>query len=352
MNFSNICVGVTGLNMTDSPAPGVAVMRCIKEGFKNHFTGIGFGYDSMDAGLYEKQFFKHVYLLPYPSEGPANLLERILKIHEKTPMDVIVPTLDAELFNFISIRKDLHKEGIMTFFPTREQFELCSKVKLHELGEKSNILVPKTSVEKELKKVSTGIEKIGFPLMVKGIYYDAYLAYSYDEVYRFARKIISKWGMPIILQKHVKGVELDVAALGDGKGGCIGYVPMRKLIITDKGKGWAAVTIEDKKIASLLDRFFLLTKWQGPVELEIIKKEESRDYYLIEINNRFPAWIYLAKAAGINLPYLTVMMAKGEPVKKNKSHKIGIIYNRGTCDLVFDMKQLEIMNMEGELHYE
>jgi len=110
MNLPDFCVGVTGLNMTDSPAPGVAVMRCIKEGFKNRFTGIGFGYDSMDAGLYERQFFKHVYLLPYPSEGPENLLERILTIHKKTPMDVIIPTLDAELFNFISIRKDLQNQ--------------------------------------------------------------------------------------------------------------------------------------------------------------------------------------------------------------------------------------------------
>ncbi len=266
MSTSNICVGVTGLNMTDSPAPGVAVMRCIKEGFGGNFKGIGFGYDSLDAGLYEKQYFNHVYLLPYPSQGPENLLERILHVHEKTPMDVIVPTLDAELFNFISIRKKLHKEGIKTFYPTKKQFEMCSKVKLHELGKKADILVPETSVEKELKKVSEGIEKIGFPLMVKGIYYEAYLAHSYDEVFRYARKIITKWGMPIILQKQVKGTELDVTALGDGKGGCIGFVPMRKLIVTDKGKGWAAVTIDDKRISSLLDKFFFVTKWQGPVE--------------------------------------------------------------------------------------
>ncbi|OGR10876.1 MAG: hypothetical protein A2277_20830 [Desulfobacterales bacterium RIFOXYA12_FULL_46_15] len=352
MNLPDFCVGVTGLNMTDSPAPGVAVMRCIKEGFKNRFTGIGFGYDSMDAGLYERQFFKHVYLLPYPSEGPENLLERILTIHKKTPMDVIIPTLDAELFNFISIRKDLQKEGIMTFYPTKEQYEMCAKIKLHVLGEKADILIPKTSVEKELKKLSAGIENIGFPLMVKGIYYDAYLAYSYDEVYRFTRKIVSRWGMPVILQKYIRGVELDVAALGDGEGGCIGYVPMRKLIITDKGKGWAAVTINDQKISALVSRFFSATKWQGPAELELIKEEGSDNYYLIEINNRFPAWIYLSKAAGINLPYLTVLMARGETVEKNQPYKIGVVYNRGTCDLVFDMKQLEIMNMEGELHYE
>ena len=352
MTLSNLVIGVTGLNLTDSPAPGIAVMRCIKEGSANRIQGIGFGYDTFDAGLYEKTYFKHVYLLPYPSEGSECLLDRILKVHKKTPLNIIIPTLDAELFNFISIEEELHKHGIMTFFPTKEQFEMCSKINLYNFGKSANISVPGTIVEKQLNTIGMAVEKIGFPLMVKGLFYEAYKATNIDEVHKFITKITSQWGMPVILQEYLEGVELNVAAVGDGKGGYIGYVPMRKLIITDKGKGWAGVTISDSGISALVKTFFAATKWRGPVELEIIKTRDTGEYYLIEVNNRFPAWIYLSKAAGINLPWLTVKLALGERVRKKHNYNIGVIFNRCTADLIFNMKKLETINVEGELHYE
>jgi len=352
VNLNKLTIGVTGLNLTESPAPGIAVMRCIKEGCGSENDGIGFGYDTLDAGLYEASYFKHVYLLPYPSEGYECLLDRILNVHKKTPLNVIIPTLDAELYNFISIREELHKNGIMTFFPTKEQFEMCSKINLYSFGNKADISVPLSFVEKDIKKISIAVEKTGFPLMVKGIFYDAYKAHNIDEVHKYIAKITAQWGMPVILQEYLEGVELNVAALGDGNGGCIGSVTMRKLIITDKGKGWAGVTIKDREISKLVKKFFSATKWRGPVELEILKTNDTNSYNLLEINNRFPAWIYLSKAAGINLPLLTVKLALGEKVKKARNYNIGVIFNRCTTDLVFNIKKLETINIEGELHYE
>ncbi len=348
----DLVIGVTGLNLTDSPAPGIAVMRCIKEAGVCKTTGIGFGYDTYDAGLYDESYFKHVYLFPYPSEGSICLLDRIIKIHKKTPLNVIIPTLDAELFNFIAIKDELHKLGIKTFFPTKEQYEMCSKINLYDFGKDSGISVPLTCVEKQINKVGIAVEKIGFPLMVKGLFYEAHKAHNIDEVHRHISKVTSQWGMPILLQEYLEGVELNVTAVGDGKGGFIGYVPMRKLMITDKGKGWAGVTINDKGIAGVVKKFFAATKWRGPLELEIMKTKDTGTYYLIEVNSRFPAWIYLAKASGINLPWLTVKLALGEKVRKKHDYDIGVIFNRCTADLILNMKKLETINVEGELHYE
>lgn len=352
MMMKNLVIGVTGLNLTDSPAPGLAVMRCIREVRACKSEGIGFGYDTFDAGLYDESFFKHVYLLPYPSEGSECLLNRILEVHKKTPLNVIIPTLDAELYNFISIKDDLHENGIMTFFPTKEQFEMCSKINLYSFGKKAGISVPETIVEKQINKVGMAVEKIGFPLMVKGIFYEAYKSHNIDEVHKYIGKITSQWGMPVIFQEYLEGVELNVAALGDGKGGYIGFIPMRKLIITDKGKGWAGVTIKDSGISGLVNRFFSATKWRGPIELEIIKTKDTAEYYLVEVNNRFPAWIYLSKAAGMNLPWLTVKLALGEKVRRKHDYNIGVIFNRCTADLILNMKKLETINVKGELHHE
>ena len=60
--------------------------------------------------------------------------------------------------------------------------------------------------------------------MVKGKFYDAYLAYNEEQVRMNYNKISAKWGVPVIIQEFIKGTEVNVVALGDGKGNTIGAV--------------------------------------------------------------------------------------------------------------------------------
>jgi carbamoyl-phosphate synthase large subunit len=50
------------------------------------------------------------------------------------------------------------------------------------------------------------------------------------------------------------------------------------------------------------------------MELELIKTS-GNDLYLIEINPRIPAWVYLAVGAGQNLPEALVKLALGIEVE-------------------------------------
>ena len=353
LNASVISVAVTGLNSTDSPAPGIPVMRSIKEAARNKVNGIGLGYDSLDAGLYRKSNFNHVYLLPYPSEGADCLMDRLLKIHSKTPMDVLIPTLDAEIFNIITIQKRLQQMGIHTLIPTREQLQISSKPHLSELGKKANIATIPGKVLGDTKNLSRKVEEIGFPLMVKGVFYEAYKAQDMDDVNKYISKLAEKWGMPIILQKYIEGEEFNVTAVGNREGKLRGMVSMRKLLTTDKGKGWAGVTIKDPEIDRLVEQFFEATHWCGPLELEILKTKEPKKFYLIEVNPRFPAWVYLSKAAGVNLPWLTCRLALGWEThsKPIKDYELGVIFTRYANEDILHVKELETLNVEGELHY-
>ncbi|MBI4218137.1 MAG: ATP-grasp domain-containing protein [Elusimicrobia bacterium] len=347
----SVCVAVTGLNSLDSPAPGIPVMRCIQEAANGKVQGIGLGYDTLDAGMYERMNFKHVYLLPYPSEGADCLLDRLLVIHKRTPLRVIIPTLDSEMFNFITIEERLNQLGIAAVVPTKEQLRLSAKNSIGDLEKKGNIPILPYRVVAEVNKVSKKAEELGFPIMVKGIFYEAYKAANVDDINKHILKISSKWGMPIILQKYMDGDEYNVVALGDGKGEAVGMVCMRKLITTDKGKGWAGVTIHDPHLDQLVFKFFETTHWRGPVELEVLKAKENNTLYLIEVNPRFPAWVYLSKAAGNNLPWMTVKLALGEKVSRSNKYKIGVIFTRYSNEYILNVKQLERLNVKGELHY-
>jgi len=44
---------VTGLNATDNPAPGIAVVRAIRSDKTWHGRAIGLAYDSLDTGVYD-----------------------------------------------------------------------------------------------------------------------------------------------------------------------------------------------------------------------------------------------------------------------------------------------------------
>jgi carbamoyl-phosphate synthase large subunit len=191
-------------------------------------------------------------------------------------------------------------------------------------------------------------EDFEFPLLVKGKFYDAYVAYDVEQARDFFNKISAKWGLPIIIQEFVRGNEYNITGLGDGKGNTIAAVPMRKQYITDKGKAWGGISIADKKMLKLTDHFIKQTKWRGGFELELMKTQEG-DFYLLEINPRMPAWIYLAVGVGQNIPEALVRLAMGENVPAYKNYQVGKMFVRYAYDMIVDIKDFETISTTGEL---
>ena len=50
-NNQLLTVAVTGLNAIDSPGPGVAVIRALREGFPDRVRIIGLSYETMEPGI-------------------------------------------------------------------------------------------------------------------------------------------------------------------------------------------------------------------------------------------------------------------------------------------------------------
>ena len=161
-------------------------------------------------------------------------------------------------------------------------------------------------------------------------------------------KISAKWGLPVIIQEFIRGTEVNVVALGDGLGNTIGAVPMRKQYITDKGKAWAGITLDDKKLLALTDKIISSMKWRGGMELEIVKSHEN-ELFVIEINPRIPAWVYLAVGAGQNLPEAMVKLALGMDVEPFTEYEVGKMFIRYSYDMITDLDEFEKLSTQGEL---
>lgn len=344
----SVNVAVTGLNATDNPGPGVSVIRALRH--HPDFDGriIGLAYDNLEPGVYARDLVDDVFLVPYPSQGVDALEARLGYIHERVGIDVIVPTLDSELPAFISLENRLADRGIRMFVPSQLQFDLRAKDRLAALGRRAGISVPETLVLRDVTELYSVHETIGFPLCIKGPYYGAEICRTVDDAVRAYHRALAKWGGPIMAQQFVEGVELDVVAVGDGRGGLVGAVPMRKTFLTDKGKGWAGVTVVDDELLALTRRFFEATQWRGPCEVEVVRTRTG-EYYLLEVNPRFPAWVYLCAAAGLNLPHLTTRLALGETVAQHSEYTAGTMFVRISIDQVANLGDFEQLAMTGEL---
>lgn len=347
--MKKINVAVTGLNAIDSPGPGVPVIRALRESSLFEVRIIGLSYESLEPGIYMHDLVDKTYQVPLPSAGIDALMSRLAYIQNKESIDVLIPNFDSELFNFIKVANRLKAElNIHTFLPTLEQFEARHKVNLEEFGKQHGIQVPKSKTIFTLSDIAKLREDFSYPLVIKGKFYDASIVYSADQAAAAFNKIASKWGLPIIVQQFVQGQEVNVTAIGDGKGNTIGAVPMRKQYITDKGKAWSGISIDDEKLLELTRKLFRSSKWRGGLELEIVKTDNEA-YYLLEINPRFPAWVYLAVGCGQNHPEALVQMALGETVKPFETYEIGKLFVRYSYDLIVDLKEFEKISTLGEL---
>jgi len=345
---NKITVALTGLNNTDNPGPGVPVIRGIRESKDFESRILGLAYENLEPAIYMEGVVDKSYQVPYPSEGTDVLVKRILEIHQKDPIDVLIPNFDAELYAFMRSEKTLKDAGIHTFLPTMEQFEERHKTNLPEFGKKYDLEVPFSKPITRIDEIDKLKDEFDYPLMVKGKFYDAYLAYNEEQVRMNYNKITAKWGVPVIIQEFIKGTEVNVVALGDGLGNTIGAVPMRKQYITDKGKAWSGITLDDPKMLDLTHRIIHAMKWRGGMELELVKSHRN-EYFIIEINPRIPAWVYLAVGAGQNMPEALVKLALGMEVTPFKGYDVGKMFIRYSYDLITNVKEFEKLSTQGEL---
>lgn len=346
--WQNWTVAISGMNCApESPGPGLAVARSIRE--HSEFKGriVALGYDVLDAGLYASGISDSGYLVPYPSCGKESLFERLKQIHELEGIDVIIPCLDAEIQNYISIKDELAELGIKMLLPSMEQFKARTKDQLERLCQEAGVLTPRTKVISN-PAFFDECEAQGFeyPLMVKGIFYDATMARNSQEAKAIMHKLVSSWGYPVLVQEIVWGDEFDLSAIGDGKCSMIAEVMMRKRGISEKGKAWAGVTVEEPAVSAAAARLIYKLAWRGPFEVEVMRAHNG-DVYLIEINPRFPAWIYLSSAVGRNLPInLLKALAQDESYDLGPP-KTGTFFIRHAQELIVELPQFESMMING-----
>jgi carbamoyl-phosphate synthase large subunit len=248
---------------------------------------------------------------------------------------------------YIRCAQELKSLGIHTFLPTKEQFALRNKAKLAEIAPEFGCCTPETIAVTSVPELESAIAQLGFPVMIKGPYYKAFWVKSAAEAIQRFDQLAAEWGYPIIVQEVVSGTELNLVGIGDGEGGELGLVAIKKMTVTELGKIWSGVTIHHPGLSAAATAFLAHTRWKGPFELECIADKLGK-IYLIEINPRFPSWTYFATGVGVNLPGRLVRATLGLPLPTSPSYQAGKLFMRYTYEMVTDATPLQALVTLGE----
>lgn len=332
-------IGVSGINATDNPGPGCGVARSLVESMSN-VSVIGLSYDANDPGNYMADIFSNSFLMPYPSKGWENIEASLDEIQKKTNLNILIPCLDVELPLMIKYQDRLAEMGLKTLLPTKEQFDLRGKDNLPDLVKKIGCLHPETktaySIEEMIKILK---DEIKLPAVIKGKYYQAYVVYNLETAILKATEIAAQWGFPLLVQEKIEGQEVNMIGLSNFEGQVKGRVSIKKQLTTHLGKIWTGVTIRDERLDKICDNFAQETKWRGPFELEFMTNKDG--VYLIEINPRFPSWVYFATAVGINLPQMLAQIIESGDCEQKFDYQVGKYLVRYSAEFVTDLKQFQ-----------
>ncbi|MDT3737729.1 MAG: ATP-grasp domain-containing protein [Denitratisoma sp.] len=345
---THLTVAVTGMNaVPDNPGAGLAAARCLREAFGKRIRIVGLGYDALDPGLHRREYCDSAHLISYPGSGADTLMARLKEIDEIEGIDFLLPCLDAELPLMISLTPELDVLGIRHFLPSAEQLACRAKDRLAELARRSGVLTPETLAITRAE-FFRDCESKGwtFPMMIKGVFYDARTASCREDAELAFRAIAAEWGLPVLVQRRIAGEEYNLTGIGDGRGGLLGEVMMKKRATTSRGKAWAGISILDDALTDVAHRLVATLKWKGPIEIEVMR-DPNGAYQLIEINPRFPAWIYLSHGVGRNLPALLLSLAMDEKPPQLAPPQPGILFIRSVQETIVPLSAFESLMIEG-----
>jgi len=342
-------IAISGLHRGENPQPGPSVIASIRRLLPT-FRIVGLSYDPLESSLYSQQSDHPdvAYSMPYPEIGPDALLERLETIIKRENVVLIIPCLDLEIPNFISISAKLRDWGVQCSLPTKTSLDAISKSNLYNFCHQLNIYSPETKLVMNEFELEQAAEEIGYPVYVKGRLYEAQLANSKQELLKASNSIAKTWSWPLLVQEALIGEEYDIVGLGDGHGSIIKTCTIRKFQRSSTGKGFAGIVVEDPELEQLAQRIIKRLRWNGPFELEFLKVH-GKPHALFEINPRFPAWVDFPSQIACNLPVRLVEGILGTRVlTPMNTCAAGQMFVRHCIDLVGDVADIAEMSSTGE----
>lgn len=358
----DIVVGVTGISAFELTQPGLGMARCLRTAPEVGRI-IGLAYTPNDTGMFRHDLFDVCRRIPIDSApdnqavGDERMLEHLLTIRKKHGMDVVIPNLDLEIDRFHRIAPELEGAGIRTLLPTPAARRKLSKVGLSKLSGQRALGVlefPETITVRNRRDLVLACKRLGTPMILKGVDARAARVYSTEQAEVVWSRFKEDGETTILAQPVVFGEEFGVGLVCDRSGCLIDSIPLKKLVMCERGKTWSAISTPLPMVVEQLAALMAKVGWHGPADVELIRDSTTERMSLIEINPRFPAWIGYAEMIDRNLPRQLVLAALDRPpavVENNGSRYQDVVFMRTAEEIPASAISMAALINRGEVSH-
>lgn len=251
--------------------------------------------DPCAAGLYLVSKDKRFII---PSGKSPEFLASVLEICERNNIELLIPTVDAELFLIAKHRQEFLVKGIQVALSSAESLDICrDKYKLLSYCQDTG-LTPKFTLLTE----TTLASDFNYPCFAKPRLgsgsLGAVVIHSPKELDALPKD------NSYLVQELLPGEEYSVDVYIRNDGTPLAAVPRLRMKI-DSGIAVAAITKIDPELSKMA---LAIAQKVGITYVANVqfKADVKGDFKLLEINPRFPGTLPLTAAAGIDIPVLLI----------------------------------------------
>ncbi len=263
--------------------------------------------DPYAAGLYLVPSERRLLL---PPGTDATFAARLLEHCKTYAIDVLVPTVDAELLPIAERRNAFEAAGVQVLLASQSALELCLDKWMLFQACNGVLPVPRTALFDE------HFDPYGWdmPLIVKPRRGSGSRGVVLVESHRDLDALTRS--KALLVQEYLPGPEYSVDIMATGGGEVIAVVPRERLKV-DSGVAVTARTVRHAVLEPLAKVIAVAFGLVYTANLQFRCDAEGKPI-LLEINPRFPGTMPLTVASGVNMPLLCLKELGGHPIRASE----------------------------------
>ena len=258
-----------------------------------------------------------LYFEPLTPEEVGNVLE------QENPEGVVVQFGGQTA---IKLAKHVEKMGYKILGTSLQSINRAEdREEFEALLESLNIRRPKARTVFSEQDAVSAAEALGYPVLVRPSYVlggqGMEIAWSEDDIREYMR-IIGRYVQehPVLVDKYMTGLELEVDAISDGKDilipGIMEHIERAGVHSGDSISVYPAQRISAEQQAEIIDitrRLALTLDVRGIINIQFVIS--GGEIYVIEVNPRSSRTVpYISKVTGVPMIALAVRASLGEPL--------------------------------------
>jgi carbamoyl-phosphate synthase large subunit len=315
--------------MTGGGAPGAAgILHCLKQDPSFNITVADANPNAI--GKYLNNDFETILFADNP-----NFVDEVLSLCRRKNIHIILPLVTKELIPLSKRSNEFEPAGAKLLVSPASSLEIANnKSNLYEFLQWRGIAIPKFQIAETIEQFKIAVEDLGYPskqvcfkpsisngsrgfrIITEQINeLDLLFNHKPSSTYislNDAIRILSSGPFPeLLISEYLPGEEYSVDCLAN-HGEPVLIVPrVRKRMIN--GITVEGEFIKEETIISYCSKIIKELQLHGNIGIQV-KKSDSGQFLLLEINPRVQGTISAALGAGVNLPVLAIKQELNLPI--------------------------------------